>query len=108
MKKCEPNVAMLLLCTCADAIKITNKKFPRENFIRFYQTYCPNELKWDIPIERYNPWGEIQPSKASFEEALHLVYERFRNPFVHEAKRWFEQLSPEDSGIFDIDLSSIL
>ncbi|MEM2947156.1 MAG: hypothetical protein QXN96_02830 [Candidatus Bathyarchaeia archaeon] len=87
---------MLLLYICADAIKITNKKAPRENFTRFYQTYCPNELKGDIPIERYNPWGELRLSKASFEEALHLIYERFRNPFVHEAKRWFEQFSLED------------
>jgi hypothetical protein len=86
---------MLLLCICADAIKITGKRAPHENFIRFYQTYCPPELKKDIPIERYNPQGELEYTKASFEEALHLIYERFRNPLAHEAKKWFEEFSPE-------------
>jgi hypothetical protein len=88
---------MLLLCTCADAIKITGKRAPHENFIRFYQTYCPLELKKDIPIERYNPQGEPEYTKASFEEALHLIYERFRNPLAHEAKKWFEDGSPKNS-----------
>jgi len=97
-KECKPtgpNIAMLLLCICADAIKITGKRAPRENLIRFYQTYCPPELKKDILIERYNPQGEPEYTKASFEEALHLIYERFRNPFAHEARRWFEDFSPE-------------
>jgi hypothetical protein len=88
------NIAMTLLCICADAIKITRRRAPRENFIRFYQTYCPPGLKEDIPIERYNSRGELL--KASFEETLHLIYESFRNPFVHEAKTWFE-LPPERS-----------
>jgi len=99
-KECKPtgpNIAMLLLCICADAIKITGKRAPHENFIRFYQTYCPPELKKDIPIERYNPQGELEYTKASFEEALHLIYERFRNPLAHEAKKWFEEGSPKNS-----------
>ncbi|MGB9853482.1 MAG: hypothetical protein ACPLRY_01540 [Candidatus Bathyarchaeales archaeon] len=98
-KECKsngPNIAMALLCICADTIKITGKRAPHENFIRFYQAYCPPELKENIPVERYNPHGNLQYSKASFEETLHLIYERFRNPFVHEAKTWFE-LPPERS-----------
>jgi hypothetical protein len=80
-KACEPNISLLLLCSCANAIKVISKKREsRKNIVEFYLVYCPHKLRNELPI-----------SRASFEDTLDLIYKKFRNPFVHEAKELFEQ-----------------
>jgi len=50
-RKCEPNIAMVLLCSCPDALKVSGKKAKvRTNYRSFYSKYCPPRLK-DPPIK---------------------------------------------------------
>jgi hypothetical protein len=82
-KDCEPNVAMLLLCSCADAMQLVGgKDRSHVNFKRFYMGYCPNGLR-NPPIEYYLD-GKPTIYTASFEEALDCIYEIFRCLYVHK------------------------
>ena len=90
-KDCEPNVAMVLLCSCADAMKVAGEKAgSRKNFKKFYMDYCPATLR-DPPIEYY-PHGKPPIEIAPFEKALDFIYSKFRCLYVHEGKGRLEPL----------------
>ena len=82
--KCDPNVAMLLLCSSADSMQLTGKRKPWGNFEKFYRDYCPSGSR-NPPIKYY---ATLKPPSilrdASFEEALDYVYARFRCLYTHE------------------------
>ena len=42
---CEPNIAMTLLVSCADSLKLHGLNAPRKNFVAFYKKYCPTNLR---------------------------------------------------------------
>lgn len=83
-KDCGPNVAMVLLCSCAETMKVESSQGSHHNFRKFYIDYCPLSLR--VPPVKYylslNPPFSID--NASFEEALDYIYSRFRNYFVHQ------------------------
>jgi hypothetical protein len=79
---CNPNVGMVLLCSCANALQLVGEGKPWENFKEFYLTYCPAHFRTP-PIEYY-PNGKIPRTTAPFEKALRYIYKQFRNLFVHE------------------------
>ena len=82
--KCEPNVSMALLCSCADSLKLHGLNTPRKNFTTFYSRYCPANLR-QPPIQ-YHPHCNmnIPMVNASFGNALDYIYEKYRNLFIHE------------------------
>ena len=90
-KNCEPNVAMALLCSCADAMKIAGGDAgSRENFKKFYLDYCSTDLRGP-PIEYY-PNGRLPSQIAPFEKALDFIYSKFRCLYVHEGIGRLENL----------------
>jgi hypothetical protein len=92
-EKCNPNVAMVLLCSCADAMQL--EETSHKGFMAFYKTYCPaqfqNSLVENSPIE-YMPNGKPPLKTAPFEKALHFIYKQFRSMYVHEGKGHLEIL----------------
>lgn len=82
-KDCDPNVAMMLLCSCADAMQLVGRKKPHRNFNKFYLDYCPCTLR-SPPIDFYLVGKSPSRQKASFKEALEYIYENFRCLYVHE------------------------
>ena len=100
-KRCDPNIAMLLLCSCADAIKIAGKNAGSlKNFKQFYIKYCPIKLK-DPPIEYYTD-TKLPPVRTSFNKALDFIYKKFGNLYIHEG---IEQLEPLSKGTIWADSS---
>jgi hypothetical protein len=82
--KCDPNVAMLPLCSSADAMQLVGKKNSWKNFEKFYKDYCPSGSK-NPPIKHYlNLKPPLTLTDASFEEALDYIYANFRCLYVHE------------------------
>jgi hypothetical protein len=82
--KCDPNVAMLLLCSSADAMQLVGKRNSWKNFEKFYKDYCPSGSK-NPPIKHYlNLKPPLTLTDASFEEALDYIYANFRCLYVHE------------------------
>ena len=79
--ECNPNVGMVLLCSCADALQLVGEEKSRANFMKFYLDYCPKALRTP-PIEYY-PNGKTPPVTAPFEKALHYIYKKFRCLYVH-------------------------
>lgn len=97
-KGCEPNVAMLLLCSCADALKIAGEGVgSRKNFRELYLKYCPSGLRV-APINFY-PNRRPPLQDVPFGRALDLVYSKFRCLYVHEGIGKLE-LPPEDMKLF--------
>jgi hypothetical protein len=84
--KCEPNVSMALLCSCADSLKLHGINTPRRNIMTFYNTYCPISLRH--PPIQYHPRCDVNIPmvNASFGNALDYIYEKYRNLFIHEGK----------------------
>lgn len=94
-KGCEPNIAMALLCSCAEALKVAGKKKgSHKNFISFYLTYCPSAL--GVPPLEYYPNAKPPAKTAPFDEALDFVYAKFRCLYIHEGKA---RLAPVPKGI---------
>jgi hypothetical protein len=87
---CNPNITMVLLCSCADAIQLKETFYKR--FMEFYKMYCPSRFR-DSPIE-YMPNGKPPLKTAPFEKALHFICKQFRNMYVHEGIGHLE-ISPE-------------
>jgi len=82
--KCNPNVAMLLLCSSADSMQLVGKRNPSRNFEKFYKEYCPRGLR-NSPIKYYPDLKTRSILKdASFEESLDYIYVNFRCLFAHE------------------------
>jgi hypothetical protein len=82
-KGCEPNIAMMLLCSCADAMKFVRKGKPRENFKKFYRDYSPIVSR-NPPIMCYFDDKPLIYNVPSFDETLEYIYKRFRNLYTHE------------------------
>jgi len=82
--KCDPNVEMLLLCSCADAMQLVGNRQSHKNFNKFYLDYCPNGSR-NPPIKYYL---DLKPPlirrDVSFEEALEYIYANFRCLYTHE------------------------
>ena len=84
--KCEPNVSMALLCSCADSLKLHGLNTPRRNFTTFYSRYCPSNLM-QPPIQCHPHCDVNVPMvSVSFGNALDYIYEKYRNLFIHEGK----------------------
>jgi len=99
--KSNPNIGMLLLCSCADAMKVAGKNAgSRRNFKQFYIRYCPTNLR-DPPIEYY-PNARPPLVKTPFDKALDFIYVKFRCLYVHEG---IGRLQPLPSGITWIALT---
>jgi hypothetical protein len=82
--KCDPNVAMLLLCSSADAMQLVGKRNSWRNFEKFYKTYCPISSR-NPPIKYYATLkSPLIRKNASFDEALDYIYARFRCLYTHE------------------------
>jgi hypothetical protein len=82
--KCDPNVAMLLLCSSADAMQLVGKRNPWRNFEKFYKDYCPSGSR-NPPIKYYPDLKTPSILKdASFEESLDYIYANFRCLCTHE------------------------
>lgn len=126
---CNPNIAMVLLCTSAEAfyperrqvifkewivknklgslsnkteselkkildslyedyLEVQDREGASYNFKCFYIDNCPPDLKSDIPIEIIkkdsNDKRGFTTEWATFEEALGIVYSRYRSKYVHE------------------------
>jgi len=97
-KECEPNVAMVLLCSCADAVKVAGEGAgSRNNFKALYMNYCPSGSRL-VPI-RYYPNGNPPLQDVPFERALDLIYAKFRCLYIHEGIGNLE-LPPKDMELF--------
>jgi hypothetical protein len=89
-RRCDPNVAMLLLCSSADSMQLVGKRSSWKNFEKFYKTYCPLPLR-NPPLEYFSSLkSPINRIKASFDEALDYIYSSFRCLYVHEGIRRLE------------------
>jgi len=80
--ECNPNVGMVLLCSCADALQLVAEEKSKANFMKFYLKYCPLNLQ-NPPVEYYNE-GKIPITTAPFDKVLRLIYKRFRCLYIHE------------------------
>ena len=90
--KCEPNISMALLCSCADSLKLVGARASHKNFLTFYTTYCPAILR-NPPIQSHPKCNANVPMVAvSFGDALDYIYERYRCLFIHEGKRRLSKL----------------
>lgn len=89
-RKCDPNVAMLLLCSCADSMQLVGSRNSRRNFEKFYKDYCPSDLR-NPPIKYY---PTLKPplvlKDASFDESLDYIYANFRCLYTHEGIGYLE------------------
>jgi hypothetical protein len=82
--KCDPNVAMLLLCSSADSMQLVGKRNSWKNFEKFYKDYCPMPLR-NPPIKYYAILkSPVIRKDASFDEALDYIYANLRCLYVHE------------------------
>ena len=95
-QKCNPNMAMFLICSSADAMQLMGSQRSHQNFNRFFLQYTPVHLR-QPPIERYlnlNP--PLTRTPASFQEALDYIYSKLRCLYVHEG---IERLSIPPYGV---------
>jgi hypothetical protein len=82
-RRCNPNIATLLLCSCADALQLVGDEGKsKANFMTFYMKFCPPHLRTP-PIDIYLD-GKLPKTTAPFDKALNYIYKRFRCLFVHE------------------------
>jgi len=82
-RKCNPSVSMLVLCSCAESMKVAGGKAGcRKNFKEFFLRYCPQGLR-NPPIEYY-PLASPPPVAAPFDKALDFIYKKFRCLYIHE------------------------
>jgi len=96
-KSCEPNIAMVLLCSCAEALKVAGRKMgSHNNFSSFYLKYCPSSLK--VPPLEYYPNAKPPAKTAPFDKALDFIYGKFRCLYVHEGKGRLEPI-PKDIAV---------
>lgn len=90
-KGCEPNIAMVLLCSCADALKVAGKNAgSHKNFSAFYLKYCPSTLR--VPPLEYYPNAQPPAKTSPFDKALDFIYSKFRCLYVHEGVGRLEPL----------------
>jgi len=96
-KECNPNVGMVLLCSCADALQlVAEDRLSKANFMEFYLRYCPAYLRTHSPIDYYKD-GKLPRATAPFEKALHFIYKQFRCLYVHKGIGHLETAPLEDT-----------
>jgi len=118
-KNCEPNVAMVLLCSCADAMKVAGPNAgSRRNFKQLYLRHCPKD-KRDSPM-KYYPNNKPPAQPVPFNKALDFIYSKFRCLYVHEGIgrlelpprdfEWFKDalLDKYNNEIYAVDIIKIL
>ena len=82
-KDCNPNVGMVLLCSCADALQLKGGKFcSKANFIEFYLKYCPHEYRL-MPIEHLSREKRNTETIPFDKKTLDYIYQTFRCSYVH-------------------------
>ncbi len=118
-KNCNPNIALLLLCSCADTLKLAGQNAgPKRNFKQLYLRYCPMNLRTP-PIEYYP--NKIPPRViVPFDKALDYIYTKFRNLYTHEGIGrlgnlptndnifWYGLLDVMGNDTYDVDMLKIL
>jgi hypothetical protein len=81
-ESCNPNIKMVLLCSCADALQLVGEECSLKNCMEFYGKYCPSEFRTP-PIEYYAD-GKLPIATAPFDKAIRFIYKAFRCSYVHE------------------------
>ena len=90
-KKCNPNIAMSLLCSCAESLKILGTRVgSRRNFEALYLRHCPQPLR--IAPMKYYPNKAVHAVPAPFSKALFYIYKKFRCLYTHEGIGRLQQL----------------
>jgi len=80
-ENCDPNIKMVLLCSCADALQLVgDDRRSYQNFMHFYKTYCPSQFRI-APIKYF---GKMPLATVPFEKAIRFIYKRFRCLYLHE------------------------
>ncbi len=82
--KCSPDVGMILLISCSDALQLVDEEKTWQNIKKFYLDYCPKELR-DSPI-KCSPDRKEPAQIAPFEMSIRYIYKKFRCLYVHEGK----------------------
>ena len=94
-KACNPDIAMVIFSSCADALKVAGKKAgSRKNFKTFYLKHCPSTFR--VPPIKYYPNAKPPLAIAPFDKALDFIYAKFRCLYVHEGKG---RLQPLPKGV---------
>jgi len=82
-KDCNPNVAIVVLCSCADALQLKGGKyFSRANFKEFYLKYCPLKYR-KTPIEYLSREKRDSATIPFDERTLDYIYQEFRCSYIH-------------------------
>jgi len=82
-KDCEPNVALVVLCSCADALQLIGGEHrSRANFKEFYLKYCPLEHR-KMPIEYLSREKRNSATMPFDERMLGYIYQEFRCSYIH-------------------------
>jgi len=92
-KECNPNIGMVVLCSCADALQLVGSKYKsKANFIEFYLRYCPTEYRnpdYRSPESQRMPIEYLSREKRSAEiipfdkKTLTFIYQKFRCSYIH-------------------------
>ncbi len=82
-KECNPNIGMVVLCSCADALQLKGSKGKsKANFIEFYLRYCPSEYR-RMPIEHLSREKTDKETIAFDRKTLDYIYQTFRCSYIH-------------------------
>ena len=107
--ECNPDIGMVLLCSCADALQLVREKKSQANFMKFYLSYCPSNLR--TPPLEYYPDGKIPLTTTPFDKALHYIYKQFRCLYVHEGighlttRGFYDRIKDKDEkDIYAVDI----
>jgi hypothetical protein len=118
-KDCSPNIATVVLCSCADALQLKGGKYySRANFKEFYLKYCPPEYR-RMPIEYLSREKRDSATIPFDERTLDYIYQEFRCSYIHVGIGCLELFPEKDhhhyhqsriarfkkeKGFFEIDL----
>jgi hypothetical protein len=106
-KKCDQNVSMLLLCSCAESLQLTGKRAPRRNFKELYLKFCPVPLR-NPPI-RYSSNKTSPPTIVPFEKGLDYIYSKFRCLYTHQGMGRLQEITePGNVGSLSAFLYDVL
>lgn len=73
-------------CAHDDFLEVPDREGARRNFVQFILDNCPNKLK-SVPTK------SMLGREFPFKETLKFIYDKFRSPYLHEARTSFN--SPE-------------
>lgn len=81
-KDCSPNVGMVLLCSCADALQLVGDEGKsKANFRTLYIKYCPS--KYRTPPITWLSQEKNYESIPFDEKTLNYIYKQFRCSYIH-------------------------